>query len=66
MDLCDVVMSLAVEVSDLSCSVNSIAVSFVSFHFYIFWKGYPSAKLVFKGPPLKRKRIHIQGKIQHG
>ena len=32
---------------------------FISFHFYIFLEGYPSALLVFKGPSFKRKTIYI-------
>ena len=43
------------------CSVCYRNISFFSFHFYIFLEGYPSALLVFKGPPLKEKQyIYIQ------
>ena len=37
------------------------APGFISFHFYIFLEGYPSALLVFKGPSFKKKdNIYIQ------
>ena len=39
--------------SELDCD------HFISFHFYIFLEGYPSALLVFKGPSFKRKTIYI-------
>ena len=40
-------------------------VHFISFHFYIFLEGYPSALLVFKGPSFKRKTIYIYIQLKY-
>ena len=41
----------------VSYRVNMTEFHFISF--YIFYEGYPSAKLVFKGPSFKKRKKYI-------